>query len=26
MSQALQIIDELEVALKGNSTERHLRS
>jgi uncharacterized protein (DUF2336 family) len=24
MSQALQIIDELEVALKGNSTERHL--
>jgi len=25
MSQALQIIDELEVALKGNSTERHLR-
>ena len=24
MSQALQIIDELEVALKSNSTERHL--
>ena len=23
MSQALQVIDELEVALKGHSTERH---